>query len=71
MQEVHLWHSGHVDLHVLVSAFLSEIFNRPLLQAGPEIDASQHGRSALEKFKIIGIISGETSLIFQYAQTDG
>lgn len=47
VQKVHLWHGGYVDLHLLVSTALSKIFNRPLLEAGAERDASQHGRSAL------------------------
>lgn len=47
VQKVHLWHGGYVDLHLLVSTVLSKIFNRPLLEAGAERDASQHGRSAL------------------------
>lgn len=47
VQKVHLRHGGYVDLHLLVSTALSKIFNRPLLEAGAERDASQHGRSAL------------------------
>lgn len=47
VQKVHLWHGGYVDLHLLVSTVLSKIFNRPLLEAGTERDASQHSRSAL------------------------
>lgn len=47
VQKVHLRHGGYVDFHLLVSTALSKIFNRPLLEAGAERDASQHGRSAL------------------------
>lgn len=49
VKEVHLWHSGYVNLHFLVSAFLSKIFNCPLFQARSERRASQHGWSALEE----------------------
>lgn len=49
VKKVHLWHSGHVDLHFLVSTFLSKIFSGPLFQAGTERHPSQHGWSALEK----------------------
>lgn len=49
MKEVHLRHSGHVDLHLLVSPFLSKISNCPLFQARSETRAPQHGRAALGK----------------------
>lgn len=49
VKEVHLWHSGYVNLHFLVSPFLSKIFSCPLLQAWSETRASQHCWSALEK----------------------
>lgn len=47
-EEVHLRHGGHVDFHLLVAPLLSEVFDRPLFQAGSETHASQHGRPALE-----------------------
>lgn len=49
MKEIHLWHCGHVDLHLCVSLSLSKIFHCPFVQTRPEDDTSQHSWPALKK----------------------
>lgn len=54
VKEIHLWHRGHVNLHLPVSSFFSKIVNCPLLQAGTQRHASENSRSTLQGWQTRG-----------------